>query len=162
MIPLLCRLFAPVQAEVRGIPEISLYDLGVVLDLPGRAFGELFAEVEHDDALGDAHDDGHVVLHEDHGLAPAVVELEEKPHHVLLFLEGHAGKRLVEHEQARLGGERTAELHPLAHAVGQRAHELLADGLHLEKVDDLLEDLVMAHLFPLHRGGIQACQAEIV
>jgi hypothetical protein len=65
----------------------------------------------------------------------------------------HAGKGLVKHEQAGLARERPAQLHAFAHAIGQGTHELLPDGLHLQEVDDLLQDLVVAHLLALTAGA---------
>ena len=45
----------------------------------GRALGDLLAEVEHDDPVGDAHDQAHVVLDEQHG-EPSVADLADQVH----------------------------------------------------------------------------------
>ena len=47
-----------------ALAEVGLDDLGVALDLGGQALGDQLAEVEHVDAVGEVHDDLHVVLDE--------------------------------------------------------------------------------------------------
>ena len=62
------QLARPRAARVTaaGVPEVGLDDARVVADLGGRALGDLAAEVEHDDLVGDRHDHRHVVLDEQH------------------------------------------------------------------------------------------------
>ena len=69
----------------------------------------------------------------------SVVDVEDEAAHVLLLLDVHAGHRLVEQQQRRLGGERARELDALLQAVGQPPDRRLADVLDLEEVDDLLD-----------------------
>jgi hypothetical protein len=69
----------------------------------------------------------------------AWLAVDDEAAHVLLLLEVHAGHRLVEQQQARLHGQRAAELDPLLQAVGKLADRRLADGLDLQEVDDLLD-----------------------
>ena len=57
------------QAASAGAPQVGLDDPRVALDLRRRALGDLLAEVEHGDAVGDAHDQAHVVLDQQHGVA---------------------------------------------------------------------------------------------
>src|SRR6058998_802112 len=47
-------------------PDVGFDHRLVVLDLPRRAVGDLPAEVEHDDAIAEAHHSAHVVLDEQH------------------------------------------------------------------------------------------------
>jgi hypothetical protein len=53
--------------------------------------------------------------------APFLAHVEDEARHVLGLLAVHAGDRLVEHEHARLHGQRAGQLHPLLQAVGQAA-----------------------------------------
>src|SRR5712671_6059014 len=71
------------------------------------------------------------------------VGVDDVARHVLLFLQVHAGHRLVEQEQIGLHGERAAELDPLLQAVRQAPDRRLADLGNLQEVDDLL------HLAPV-------------
>src|SRR5437016_5086724 len=48
----------------RLLAEIGRDDLGILLDLVRRSFGNDLAVVEHVDPLADSHDDLHVVLDE--------------------------------------------------------------------------------------------------
>src|ERR1700754_1515227 len=54
---------------VIGHPQVRRDDLGVLADLGWQAVGDLAAELQHDDAVGDTHDQSHVVLDEQHGVA---------------------------------------------------------------------------------------------
>src|SRR5919202_683901 len=66
--------FAPIRVTTcrsrsRGcrLSEIGLDHTRVVLDLLRRSLGDLFAVVEHGDAVRDAHHDLHVMLDQEHG-----------------------------------------------------------------------------------------------
>src|SRR6266850_6208511 len=119
-------------------PEVGVDHLLVAAHLVGRAIGELAAVVEHHHAVGDVHHHAHVVLDQNDGGAIVVVDVEDKAAHVLLFLEVHSGHGLVEQQDRRLGGKRSAQLDALLQAVGQPPDRRLADVLDLEEVDDLL------------------------
>ena len=73
---------------------------GVVADLGGRALGDLAAELQHDDPVGDAHDQPHVVLDQQHGVA-LVADLADQVHQLRLLGRVEAGGRLVEAQQLR-------------------------------------------------------------
>ena len=90
-----------------------------LLDLGGRALGDLLAVVEHRDALGDAHDDLHVVLDQQDRHRPLLAEPGEEVGERGRLLRVHAGGRLVEQEQLRLRRERARELEPALVAVGE-------------------------------------------
>jgi hypothetical protein len=53
------------------------------------------------------------VLDEDDGRPELVIDVEDEAAHVLLFLDVHAGHRLVEQQDARLHGQRAAEIDAL-------------------------------------------------
>ena len=94
--------------------------------------------------------------------AEMVVDVEDEAAHVLLFLEVHAGHRLVEQQQLRLGGERAAELDALLQAVGQPPDRRLADVLDLEEVDDLLDRAPVLELLALRRRRSSSACCRIV
>ena len=93
---------------------------GSLLHVRRRALGDLLAVVEHQHAVADAHHQLHVVLDQqdrDAVVADASISLPSATR-----LGGvHAGRRLVEREQLRLGGERARDLQPALVAVGQAA-----------------------------------------
>src|SRR5262245_39659906 len=60
-----------------GFAEVGLDHARIGANLVGRALGDLLAHVEHGDAVGDVHDDAHVVLDQDHGNAPLLVDVED-------------------------------------------------------------------------------------
>ena len=130
-------------------------------DLVRRAVGDLYAVVEHHDAVGDVHDHAHVVLDQHDGGAELVVDVEDEAAHVLLLLDVHAGHRLVEQQQRRLGGKRAPEFHALLQAIGQAPDRRLADMLDLEEVDDFLDLLAVLQFLAPGRTPIQRLLQEI-
>ena len=118
-------------------------DLPVASHFLRLSVGDLVAVVEHDDAIGQIHDDADIVLNQRDRRAEFGVHVENEAAHVLLFFEIHAGHRLVEKQKVRLHGERPSQLDALLQAVGQTADRLSADALDLEKVDDLLAIFAM-------------------
>ena len=121
------------DAEVRVDDGLAAADRG------GIAVADLAPVVEHDDAVGNVHHHAHVVLDQHDRRAVLLVDVEDEPAHVLFLLDVHAGHRLVEQQQRRLGGQRARELDALLQAVRQSADGRLADVLDLEEVDDLLD-----------------------
>ena len=51
----------------------------------------------------DLHD-GHIMFHQDHGLAPCRIQLKQKPDHIFLFLKRHSSKGFVQHQKFWLQG----------------------------------------------------------
>ena len=98
-----------------------------------QAFGDLLAEVEHGDRVGDRHHDIHVVLDQDDGDA-VLADLADDRHQFLDVGRGQAGSRLVEQQQLGIQAERAADFqHPLFPVrqvarffVGQRREEAAA------------------------------------
>ena len=91
--------------------------------------------MEHGDAVGDPHDDLHLVLHE-HDRAPGG-ELPDQQHGRVGLLGAHAGGGLVEQEQRRIGRERDAELEVALLTV----REMRRDPVELGGQPDRFEDL---------------------
>src|SRR6266849_5647814 len=109
----------------------------VGLDDAGRALGQLLAVVEDEDRLAEPHDDLHVVLHEEHGLAPVA----QLPHGVQELVEQGAvdpRRRLVEQDEIRVGHEHADELHQLLLAVGEIARVFPGEALELDEAEELL------------------------
>ena len=84
----------------------------------GRPCGDETPVVEHVDLLGDAHDQLDVVLDEQHGDA-GVADVADLLDQMGALGRVHAGRRLVQEEQARLGGQRPGDLDQALRPVGQ-------------------------------------------
>ncbi len=133
------RRDAPPIAHQCTTPRYASITAWLRAHLVRRAVADLAAVVEHDHPVGDVHHDAHVVLDQHDRRAELVVDVEDEAAHVLLLLDVHAGHRLVEQQQRRLGRERARELDALLQSVRQAADRRLADVLDLEEVDHLLD-----------------------
>lgn len=85
--------------------------------------------------VGNAHDHADVVLDQHHRHAELTVDLDDEAAHFALLLGIHPGHRLVEQQQARLGGQRTGQLDPLLQAIGQGANDFVTPRLDAQKLD---------------------------
>ena len=101
----------------------------IVGDLLRRAFRQLAAEIEDDDAVRQAHDRAHDVLDHQDGDA-AVADAAHRVDHVLGLGRIEAGQHLVEQKERRPRGERTRELEPFLAGGGECA------GQHVEPVGE--------------------------
>ena len=110
----------------------------------------------------DVHDHPHVVLDQHHRRPELVVHVEDEAGHVLLLLEVHPRRRLVEEQHLGLHRQRPRELHPLLQAVGELPDRGAADGLDLEEVDDALDELPMPDLLLLRGAEVQGVGEEAV
>src|SRR5947207_2915611 len=120
----------------------------------GRALGDLLAHVEDRDAVGNVHDDAHVVLDEDDRRAPLLVDVEDEARHVLLLLVVAPAHRLVEQQHLRVERQRPAELDALLEPVGERAGGPAPEVLDLEEVDDVLDPLAVLDLLILREPPV--------
>src|SRR5262249_56355162 len=77
------------------------------------------AEGENGDGVGDAHEEVHVVLAEEHRQLVAVPGARDEVREPLHLLVAEAARGLVEEQQARLGDECAGELDSLLRRVGQ-------------------------------------------
>ena len=84
----------------------------------GASLGDLLAEVEDHDLVGDVHHEGHVVLHDEDGDAPAPDQAMSSAEAAGLA-DVEARGRLVEQEELRLGGDGPRELDRALDAEGQ-------------------------------------------
>ena len=88
------------------------------------AFGDLLAVVEDEHAVAEAHHELHVVLDQEDRRAVAADVLEQRAQR--RGLGGvHSGRRLVEGEQPRIGGERAGDLELALVAVREVAREVV-------------------------------------
>src|SRR5690349_3052914 len=110
------------QVELDVAAEIRGDDLLVALHVGGDAFGDLLAVIEHQNAIAHAHDEFHVVLDQQDRRAVLADALEELAQRRRLG-RVHAGSRLVEREQPRLGRERARDLEAPLVAIRQVLRE---------------------------------------
>src|SRR5262247_2933532 len=136
-------------AGVLTVAEIGLDDARVRAHLVRRALGDLLAHVEHGDAIGDVHDHAHVMLDQDHGDAPFLVDVEDEAGHVLLLLVVAAAHGLVEEQDLRVERQGAAELDALLQPVGERAGRSPAQVLDTQEVDDVLDTPAVLDFFLL-------------
>ena len=95
------------------LPEIGFDHLRVAADLRRRPFGDLFAEIEHRDAVRDRHDELHHVLDQHDRDALRAREVDQQRVERRDLAVAQAGRRLVEQQQLRLRGERAREVEHL-------------------------------------------------
>ena len=98
--------------------EVRLDDGLVLLDGVRLAVGDALAVVEHRHPVAEAHDQFDVVLDEQDGDA-RVADAADAVDQVLPLGRVHAGGRLVEQQQSRLGGQGAGDLHQPLLPVGQ-------------------------------------------
>ena len=108
-------------------PSLAEIDLGharIDRRQRGRALEDLFAMVEHDDAVDDAHQHAHDVLDPDDGYAHAAADAFEQVAACSISVDVEPAKAFVGEQEPRLGGERAGELELLqrggAEPVGRR------------------------------------------
>src|SRR3954470_2313529 len=98
-------------------PEVGLAHRRVGADLRRRAGGNQAAADQHRDAIREAEHRVHVVLDEEH--RHALADLLDQGDHRLRFLRAHAGHRLIEQDELRVGGEGEPDLERALLAVGE-------------------------------------------
>src|SRR6266850_4498459 len=128
------------------LSEVRLDHARVGPNLVRRALGNLLAHVQDRDPVGDVHDHAHVVLDQDHGDAPLLVDVEDEARHVLLLLVVAAAHRLVEEKDLRVERQRAAELDALLQAVGEGARRSAPQVLDPQEIDDVLDALSVLDL----------------
>src|ERR671914_127309 len=95
----LCRSWTASNMSVLRAPEIGGDHVGMSPDLVRRALGDLPAEIEDRDALGDFHDETHVVFDEHDRDATRIHRLNDVRKGFRL-VDVEAGRRLVEQDDA--------------------------------------------------------------
>ena len=107
---------------------------------PGAPLGQVLAEVEHVEPVGEVGHHLHVVLDPDHRQPELVLDPQDVAREVLALVAVEAGRGLVEQQHARLQRQRPREADHLLHAERQRADRLVAVALELDELEDLLHD----------------------
>jgi hypothetical protein len=100
-------------------PDVGLDHARIGDDFARNARLDHFAVAEHQHAVADAGDDVHVVLDDQHRDAALVPRVQDEAGHVGLFLLVHAGHRLVQDQEARLGHQGPRQFHALLDAQRQ-------------------------------------------
>src|SRR5690554_2256196 len=132
--------------------EVGAYHFGVAAHFGRRAVADLLAVIQHHHTVGDVHDHTHIVFDEHDGRAVFIVHVEDEAAHVLFFLDVHARHRFIQQQDARLHGERPAQVDALLQPVGQTADRRLAIRLDLKKIDDVFHELSVADFFAFRRS----------
>ena len=131
------------DVEHRGhwslLPEIGLDDIRVGLHLGRRSLGELAAEIQRDDVVGDRHHETHVMLDQQHGDVAVVADAADQVAEHVDFLVVEAAGGLVEQQDLRLGRQRARQLDALLGAERQPGHHGVRDVLEIEIVEDLVD-----------------------
>ena len=118
--------------------EIGADDVRVLAHVGRRSFRDLPPEVEHDDAVGDLHDQAHVVLDQQDGHAAIVPDRPDEPGERGDLLVVQSRGRLVEQQEIRAPGQRARELDALERAEGQAGGRMAGHRVQPEVRDQLL------------------------
>ena len=124
----------------------------VVVDLVGRADLLDLALVHHDDLVRELQRLLLVVGDEEARDAELAVELVEPAAQVLADARVEGAERLVEQQDAGLGGERAGEGHALALPAGELVGVALGEGRELDELEQLLDALALHGLGLLAHG----------
>src|SRR5205823_7359677 len=112
--------------------EVRFNDALVGLDHARRPLGDLLAVVQHEHGLAEPHDDLHVVLDEQDGLA-AVAELTDGLEEVVEEGPVHARGGLVEEDERRVPHQHAHELEELLLAVREVPRVLVTEPVELHE-----------------------------
>src|ERR1700734_66374 len=82
-------------------PEIGLDHALVAADFVGGPVADLLSVIQHDDVLGQFHDDADIVLDQDHGDAKVGMGIENVAAHFALLVEIHPRHRLIQQQKPR-------------------------------------------------------------
>src|SRR3984957_13355336 len=114
--------------------KVEFLNLGIGLDLLGRAFLKDPAIVHHRHALDHAQRDVHVVLDDD--VADMRWQRGEDVDELSPFRRRKPSRRLVEQDEARRARERQCNLELTLLAVGQFRHEPVLDWGQMNRLDE--------------------------
>jgi len=121
---------------------------GFTEQVRGRRHLHQLAGIQHAHAIGDLGDDGQVMAYIKDGGADAPLEVGDQLEDASLRRHVEAGRRLVENQQARSGGQRHGDHGALLHATAELVRIAACDGHGIGDVDQL-EQLVR----PAHGGA---------
>ena len=103
------------------LAQVGFDDLGIVADLIRGALGDDTAEIQHRDALADAHDQAHVMLDQQHSDVELIADAADGLGQLSGFRGVHTRGRLIQQQQLGAGGQRTHDLQTALCAIGQAA-----------------------------------------
>src|SRR5205814_4517648 len=128
--------------------EVRLDHRRVGGDLARLALGDLAPVVQDDHAVGDAHDQVHVVLDHDQRQPQLVAQADDEVHERARLGGVEPTGGLVEQHAARLGGEGARQLQALLPAEGQAARLQGGDVAEAEALQQRQRALARRPLFP--------------
>ena len=131
----------------------------MLLDLGRRPQSDGFSEIDHQDAVGDVHDHGHIVFNEQNGHTELILNILDPENQILLFFRVHARAGFVQQKQFRLQGQGPPQFDEFLGAIGQSAYQFVAHRLQFQKIDDFLYFFPMPDLFPAGKGPSAPHQA---
>ena len=126
--------------------QIGLQHRRVAAHFVRRSAGDPLTKIQDLHAIGDIHDDAHVMFDHQDGDAEFVANVEHEAGDVFGLFLVHAGDHFVQQQQLRLASERAGELHPFLLPVGQLPDDRIADLLDLQKFYDFLHLLARGDL----------------
>ena len=135
--------------------QVGADDFGMGADLARRALGDLAAEVQRHDLVAHAHDQAHVVLHQQHGQPQPVAQRQDQVAQASQLLMVEAAGRLVQQQQLRAAGQGARQLHALLRAEGQVGHAALCHARQLQQGHQRLRLGAGFFLAPAHAGQAQ-------
>ena len=139
----------PLMPHGAFAPEIGRDDARIGERLGRRAVGDLLAVAQHHHAVAERRYHIHVVLDQQHRDTALLARVEDEARHVFLLFLVHAGHRLVEDQEARLGHQRARQLDALLQPEGNDLDRRVAHVLQLQEVDGVLDQLALLHLVAL-------------
>src|SRR5260370_551777 len=118
-------------------PQVGLDDARVGLHFARGAFGDHAAEVEHDDAIADSHDQVHVVLDNQQSQVEVGVKAAQLLRQPVDLLMSQPSGGLVQEQEAGRRDERPGELDFLEHSERMAASRLVGQVLEAEIAEHL-------------------------
>ena len=112
-------LLAMLDAQVR------LDDVGIGAHVSGRSITDAPAVVEHDDMVGNLHDDAHIVLDQQDRCTLGVADVMQQPVECRALLGVQARRRFVEAQQDGIGAHGARDLKAALIAIGQFAGRIV-------------------------------------
>ena len=140
------------MSSILLLAQVRLDNGGIGLDVIRRALGDDPAEVQHTDALADAHHKVHIVLNEHDRNLERIADLHDVFHQLRGLRRVHACRRLVQQQQTGPCGQSADNLQPPLGPVGQGAGLVGRHVLHIKDAQQLPGPL-LGNALPPPEGG---------
>src|SRR5574341_2211915 len=118
------------------LPQVDPDHLTVLLDGERPVLGDLLPGAQHDDLVGDVHDQRHVMLDEQDG-DPHVPDPGDHPPHLVRFPHVQSGRGFIEQQEPGLAGERPPQFDDTLLSVGEARRLRRAERPDPEQLHDL-------------------------